>query len=953
MWKRGLWLFALLALLPSFSASASDDLLLMNTAEAYESYLARYVGAPRPETPYVIEAVDYASFTGIAPVTMNDYEGVPGASLYTASEGDVTWTIDIPETGLYTLYLHYNTVEGKGKDISRTVLIDGQAPYDAAIGVKMRRAYRNTKDVIAKDAQGNDIRPGQEETPMWRDEPLTDARGWAARPLAFYLTAGTHELTLSAVSEPLVLRSLTLRQEEAIRPYADVLEEYERLGYAPGSGVIRVEAENASLKSSSMLYARSDRSSVSLSPSDPALIKINTIGGASWSQAGQWIEWTVEAPESGLYTLTLHARQDFVRGLPVLRKLTIDGRAPFAEAEQLPFQYAGGWQYVVLSDAAGQPYQFYFEKGTHTLRLTNVLGDRAEDIRLVQAALGELNAIYRSVVMITGVQPDSFRDYQLSVKLPRLREQLSEQRDCLQGVLDHLQAVTGALGERESPLVTMINQLTALMTDVERVVPSLSEFRSAIGGVGTWLTGAAENPLQLDTLYFVPVGQRAKVYQPNFFENLWYEARSLVASYSIDYQTMGGGDANADTTITVWVATGRDQANIIKSLSDELFAPQSGVNVELALVDINSLLPAILSGQGPDVAMLIGGNLPMNYAMRGAVADLTQFDDFDEVASRFHQEALTPFRFRDACYALPETLSFPMLFYRKDILSEIGLQVPETWDEVKAAISVLSKNNMWFGMGSLSVTGQAVVNVQTPYSILLYQRGGAFYTEDGVSSALSQGEGIAAFRELIKLYSDYSLESDYDFSNLFRSGVMPLGMTDMGTFNTLQVFAPELNGLWGFTRVPGTVREDGTIDHTVPCGGLAIVMMEGSRKKDAAWEYLKWWTSTDTQVRYGRELETLMGAAARYPSANLEALTMLPWDDRDLGNILLQYESVRGVPEVPGGYYTSRCLGNAYYDVVVEKNIGAREALIDQVAVIDAEIAMKREEFGLSEGGDR
>ena len=41
MWKRGLWLFALLALLPSFSASASDDLLLMNTAEAYESYLAR------------------------------------------------------------------------------------------------------------------------------------------------------------------------------------------------------------------------------------------------------------------------------------------------------------------------------------------------------------------------------------------------------------------------------------------------------------------------------------------------------------------------------------------------------------------------------------------------------------------------------------------------------------------------------------------------------------------------------------------------------------------------------------------------------------------------------------------------------------------------------------------------------------------------------------------------
>lgn len=922
----------------------SEDLLYIEEAGAYEAYLAQYAGTPAVSAAIEIPAVDYIDYAGAEPSHWSDETF--GLCLYTAEGSEVTWQVSVEEEGLYALYLSYCLPEGKGKEARRTIRLDGEIPYDAAIGVTFRRVYANAQEELSHDAQGNELRPQQKEIFRWVFGPVEDSRGYVMEPLQIYLTPGVHQISLEAQSEPMILQRMVLKPVDAVLSYQEITTVYEQNGYVPGSESIHIEAEDATAKSSPMLYARSDRSSPAVFPSDPKLIRINTIGGSSWSQGGQWIEWTVDVPSDGLYSITFNVRQDFVRGAKVLRKLTIDGETPFLEAEQIGFAYQMGWKHVTFADEAGTPYYFYLTKGEHTLRMTNVLGDAAESVRQVEQAVNNLNAIYRSVVMITGTEPDGYRDYQLGTKLPELRNELLAERDRLQQVVDVFETENGKLGEREAPIKTMVYQLERLSQDVERMVSSLGDFRSAIGSLGTWLTTAAENPLQLDAIDLIPAEEPISLSEPGLLDNLAYAVQIYLASYTTDYNSLSSTE-DADTVITIWVATGRDQANIIKTMVDNTFTAQSGIGVEIALVDVNSLLPAILAGQGPDVAMMIDGGLPMNYAMRGAVADLTQFEDFEAVASRFHEEAMVPFTFRDACYALPETLSFPMLFYRKDILSEIGLNVPQTWDEVKAAISILSKNNMYFGMGSLSATGSSGMNVITPYAMLLYQRGGRFYTEDGLSCALSEKEGIEAFQEFVKYYSDYTLERDYDFANLFRSGVMPIGLGDMSLFNTLQVFAPELDGLWGFACVPGTVDENGQINNTVPCGGMASVIMEGSDKKEAAWEFLKWWTDTETQVLYAQELETLLGAAARYPTANREAFELLAWSQNDLEQILRQYQNIRSVPQVPGGYYTSRCLANAFYDVLVGNNIGAREALIDQVAIIDEEIRVKRREFAL------
>lgn len=123
-------------------------------------------------------------------------------------------------------------------------------------------------------------------------------------------------------------------------------------------------------------------------------------------------------------------------------------------------------------------------------------------------------------------------------------------------------------------------------------------------------------------------------------------------------------------------------------------------------------------------------------------------------------------------------------------------------------------------------------------------------------------------------------------------------------------------------------------------------MLKGSNNKDAAWEFLRWWVGAETQIQFGRELESLLGVAARYYSANVEALKASRWLAEESEVLGEQWKQAEGIPEMPGGYYTSRYLDFAFKKVVVNGE-SPRETLLDYVDTINNEITYKRLEFGL------
>ena len=101
--------------------------------------------------------------------------------------------------------------------------------------------------------------------------------------------------------------------------------------------------------------------------------------------------------------------------------------------------------------------------------------------------------------------------------------------------------------------------------------------------------------------------------------------------------------------------------------------------------------------------------------------------------------------------------------------------------------------------------------------------------------------------------------------------------------------------------VPGIRRDDGTIDNTTLNVATGSVIISQTDDKEAAWEFMKWWLSADVQDAYGKEIESVVGSAARYNSANKFAFSRVHWEADIKQQLQKQTESLVAYREVPGG----------------------------------------------------
>lgn len=934
----------------------------------YKAYVAGFHDV-YPGDSISVEAKDFVRYeedgAAAEPELLTGYEGMTGESLLTSEDALVEFDVNVAQEGFYNLAIDYFPVEGKSSDIQRSIFVDGELPYSEMALLTFHRVWKYDIPQTAgesgsqsyqweKDNQGNDCKPGMVEAPEWMTSYCYDSDGYITTPLSIYLTKGVHTITMLSLKEPMLIRRLTFENVEAIKSYADVKAELDNSGAKATTGQkITIQGEDATKSSSQMLYPQQDQSSPAVYPSSHKELLNNTVGGNSWRLVGQWIEWDFDAPETGYYNISLYDCQNFVRGVYVSRRIMIDGKVPFAELEDYGFTYGQSWREDVLADGQGNPYFFYLEQGHHTIRMEVVLGDFSSIISEVEDCVKQLNNIYRKVIKVTGVSPDTYRDYQIEATLPELHDELVAVRDQLDAAITSLRALTGKKSDKETTLLTMRDQLDDLIRDGEYFVKVIGTYKINVRACGNWITSVIDQPLAVDRINIYSADVDVKYENTSFWSKLVYEIKRLFYSFIIDYNQIGNVAEEGSTapTITLWIGSGRDQANVIKAMIDETFTSTYGVNVNVQLVDMSTLLRAELAGEGPDVAIQVanttgiagqvlntGNDTPVNYGIRNAVLDLTQFDDLEEVSQRFSEASMVPFQFDGATYALPETTTFPVMFYRRDILAELGMKVPETWDEVKVAMTVLAKNQMEFGM----LPGE-----QT-YAMLLYQNGGEYYSENGDRSALDSDIAVNVFKDYCEFYTDYKLDKETSVEERFRTGECPIIIADYTIYNNLVVSAPDIAGLWDFVPVPGTVKDDGTVDRSTGCTGLASIIMANTAYPQECWEFLKWWTSAEVQTQYGREMESLMGSAARVPTANLEAFANMPWPVDDFRALEEAFEWVKGIPQVPGGYYSWRNVNNAFYAVTTETDTASpREELMDKVIYINAEIDYKRQELNL------
>lgn len=922
-----------------------SDVEGISTSYTYHNYLNDHADAAYPKNDISVDIMNYVKGEGVQ--AYQEYEGVQNV-LYTDEDSDVEWEVNVPEAGMYNVYMEYYTVKSRGVDIEREFYVNGEIPFAGADALNFLRIWTDSGEVIV-DNQGNEIRPSQVDIPSWTEAYFEDDQGYFSDPYQFYFEKGINTIRLKGVNEPVAIKSLTLKAVTKRPAYAEYRASLPEAASSDTANNYKqvIQGEDSTYRSSPSLYPIYDRSSPATSPASVATIKLNMIGGNSWRIAGNWIEWEFEVPEDNYYNITIKGRQNYNRGFVSNRAVYIDGVIPFKELDNISFKYSNKWQNVTLSDENGDPYQIYLTKGKHTIRLEATLGDLGIILNDMSASVTNLNAIYRKILVLTGANPDKYRDYRIAQQYPQVIEDMTREYKRLYRIVDQVAAYSGQRTNQTASALNIAKQLERFIKNPDRISKEFVAFRNNISALGTSILTLSETPLDIDYITITGINAKPDKVNENFLRRAFHEVKSFVASFVTDYNSLGDV-YDKDEAIEVWMLAGRDQSTILKAMIDDTFTPDTGIKVNVKLVEAANLLTAVLAGKGPDVVLSVASSEPVNYALRNAVEDLTQFDDLDETLKDFLPSAYESYRFQDGIYALPETQTFNVLFYRKDILDQLGLEVPETWEDFIVMLPIIQQNNMYailpFTDGTMTNTATNINGVLA----FLYQYGGSLYDEDGKRVLLDSENSVKAFETYTKFFTQYKLPTIYDFPNLFRSGQCPIGVADYTTCNQFAVFAPEIRGLWDFTLLPGTVKEDGTVDHSCNCTGVCAMLLKQDNEtiKQNGWTFLKWWVSADSQLRFGRELESVMGAAGRYATANTKAFESLSWSRDQIDVLSEQRKWCVGYREVAGGYFTSRHITNAVR-MIVNTNDDVRETVLDYTTDINEEIEKKRIEFGL------
>lgn len=946
--------------------ASNQPLTAITVPNSYYGYYDRYGDLLAQSEDLIIAAKDFRA-DGQA-VTRIEKDAQTGEQylVWDNEEGRVSWDFTIQSTGFYYIEICYKSVGTSFADITRTIALDGETPYTELNNITLSKAFTNASKEREYDNRGNELRPTQVLADVWQENLLYANDGLNAQPLGVYLEQGDHSITLIGSQEPIAIREIRLLTDIrsiTYKEYADsVNNKANDLAPSQAPSEIRIQGETATLKSSPAFFPIAERDNCYTEPFSLDKTVLNAIGGENWNLSGQWIEWEFDVKQPGYYKLGIRCKQDYVDGIAVVRNIEIDGKPLFAEMRDFSVDYKSGWQLKTLT-ADDEACRIFLEAGHHVIRMTSRQTKNAVALSNLRTITQDMLSIYEKIVMVTGVSPDSLRDYELPKRIPGLIDSMEQSANQLEALASFLDAIYGRNIADANTIKSIVEQMRTLTDDPVQIAEKLSNYRNNIMQLSSIMLSLSNSPLCIDYISFTPVDAEFPDVNPPFLKQAGVSIQSFVLSFLKDYNSIGNAYDTGDS-ITVWTMMGRDQADELKVLIDNSFTRKYNINVNMNIIAAESvLLYSTMSGDPPDVALGVSGGVPVDYGLREAAMDLTAFHDYPEVAQRFSPAAIVPFEYEKHVYGLPQAFVFPVMFYRTDVFENLGLQAPGTWEDMRSVIQVLQENSLTAGLiGSYNAAISGAMGTQgmigsydsstgllgmTIMNSIFFQHGAAYYNDAKTKCLLNSAEALAAFESYTDWFSTYSLPTEYDVYTRFRLGEMPLILSDFTLYNSLTVSAPEIKGLWQMAPLPGTRQPDGSINNAVSSTVTAAVIMNSTKQEAAAWEFLKWWTSAETQTQFSANIEALLGPGGRYNSATLETLEGLNWRKTDLETIRSGIQSAVGVPFVPGSYFTSRHLSNAFWEVVTMNRL-PKTTLMKYVDQINTEIVRKRADFGLS-----
>ena len=315
----------------------------------------------------------------------------------------------------------------------------------------------------------------------------------------------------------------------------------------------------------------------------------------------------------------------------------------------------------------------------------------------------------------------------------------------------------------------------------------------------------------------------------------------------------GGGDkAAADGKTHIRFATWdvAEDVDRQQALVDKFNESQDQIEVTLEAYgsDFDTKISAGMgSGDAPDVMYM--WNYPSYYEGLEPLDSYIEKEGEDYKAN-FYETLWDYISMNDSIYGIPVGFTTHTLFYNKDIFAEAGLEEPTdewTWDDLMEAAKTINDKT--------GKEGFAFQMKPDPYDFEMYlwSNGTAYCDAEG---NLEGNLNSDASKEVFQMFQDmekdgYAVATEAAPTDEFRAGNVAMfiyGSWSINTFNE--------DGLnYGVVKIPSFAGKGDSIS-ILSSSGLSI--SKDSENKDAAWEFVKFWTNEDAnKERIGLELPVL------------------------------------------------------------------------------------------------
>ncbi len=856
--------------------------------------------------------------------------------------GDIfSLTIEVPETALYWIDFEYLSYGGSILPIEMAMKVDGDYPFYETRNLNFESMWISDGETDL-DRYGNEIVSMPDKLEEWQSKYLSDSSYRYAGALKVELEKGSHVLEIEVNEGEFLLGNISLVAPTEVPAYTGAK-------VAEGSELITIQAEDFYIRNDSSIHAVGEYDS-SLDPLSSKETVLNIVDADSFNTAGQSITWKFEVENAGWYYIGMNYRQSEKNEFPVFLDIRVDGEIPNTAFQSVEAEYATKYKTAALKDSEGNNLSVYLEKGTHTLSYTI----SAENLRYVLERVDEImngiNDLSLEVTKVAGTNKDKYRDLKLTRYIPDVQERIYGWVDSLYALAEiGTQYVDVEDAEDVAAfgyLIIAAKQLKTLGDEPDELIYRVDELSTSVNSINTQIANFIDlindNNLSIDRIYLYQ--EDATLPKAlSFFKSVWMSIERFGNSFfGTSYSSANVNEEH----LQVWVNRPRQYVEIMQKMVDEQFTAETGIKVDLSLMtDANKLVLSNASGDTPDIATGINYAIPFELGIRGALVDLTKFENYREVFGRYSEGLLVSSVIDDGLYSLPETMNFYVMFYRSDILEKLGLEAPDTMDDLIAMLPDLQMRGLNVFYPTAPMLAMRNFHGTTP---LIFQNGGSLYGETALDLTVNSEASIEGITQLTELFTLYDLPVDVpNFYQHFRNGDLPIGIADFNSYNLILNAAPEIANSWEIALVPGVVDEEtGEVLRYMSGGAESTVMFASNEEREQqAWQFMEWWSRAETQAEFGQMLQIMYGDEYIWPTANLEAFDMLPYPTAHKNIIMEQAENILEAPRLLGSYMLERELSNAFNDIVVNGDT-LRSRVDDMVKTVDRETRRKLEEFG-------